>query len=267
MRQTASSALLIFSLSKLSPTLSGSVVRTASVSTRRLPWTVIFEITPVSGTGCAASAAVSPVGTEGASPCCCCCSPVCPGCCAGAVCCASAAAAVSVRVARKEAVRMGAKARTLLEFLWCDNGKAQGRGETKSRAGARGEGFCKRPAHGAGGHARRSGMSALPELAANSERQARLAPRLGSLVRHGNPRQLLRICLDQRLRRLHPLAGHLRFEHQRVGHRLAGEVVVVHDVDVGDVGLLRQRLRPLRPGLQLGGRVEIIVPLVAPRGL
>src|SRR5712671_1512082 len=186
MRQTASSALLIFSLSKVSPTLSGSVVRIASVSTRRLPWTLIFEITPVSATDWAASAAVSPVGTEGASPCFCCCSPVCPGCCAGAVCCASAAAAVSVRVARKEAVRMGAKARTLLEFPWCDNGKAQAEAGRKVAPESANilKGRCP------------------PELAANSERQPRLAACLASLVRHHNLRQLLRIRLDQSLRRL-----------------------------------------------------------------
>ena len=40
----------------------------ASVSTRRLPCTLMRPIVPESGTGSAASAGVSPAGTEGALP-------------------------------------------------------------------------------------------------------------------------------------------------------------------------------------------------------
>ncbi len=70
----------------------------ASVSTRRFPCTLILAMTPLSATGAAASAAVSPVGTVGASP------TFSSGAAAG--CCASAAAAATVRVARKRIVLM-----------------------------------------------------------------------------------------------------------------------------------------------------------------
>src|SRR5882672_691764 len=66
-----------------------------------------------------------------------------------------------------------------------------------------------------------------------------------------NRGQLFRIRIQQRLGHLDPASHHLRLEHERVGDGLAGEVVVVDHVDIGNVRLLREGLGALRPWVQL----------------